>query len=231
MRDCSKLNDLAQAELDALIDGGITPTAEEIVRINWLAWQVETPEHRLLSARGQPVFVGGVTLWPLTASASEWFSDVAIKMPASLHERALAYAMAYGRGDGSELDQMGREAEKAVHGWSRGLRCTRGELTEALAQVISQSETDEMPPSREESRGMSAGEMSAFLCAAAGGTPDLWERQVSSAYVLEMFRAIMAQNRADDRPMPGDPRIEATKALAWYVHQVKESRKVTAANG
>jgi hypothetical protein len=230
MRDCSQLNDLGRAEIDALQADGIALTPAEIVKISWLAWQVETPEHRMLSARGRPVFVGGITLWPLTARGADWFREVALKLPDSLHEQALAYAMAYGRDDGTALDLTGREAEKAVKGWFRGLRATRRELTEALSQIIAQSEGDEMPPTADAPGEMSAGNMSAFLCAAAGGTPEMWERQVSSAYVLEMFRAVIKQNQADDRPATGDPRIEATKALAWYVHQIRESRKV-ATNG
>ena len=231
MRECSTLTDLALAEIDALQAEGITLTPAEVVRINWLATQVETPEHRMLYARGCPVFVGGVVLWPMTARAAEWFKRVALVMPDSMHERALAYAMAYGRDDGTALDLTGREAEKAVKGWSRGLRATRRELTEALAQIIAQTETDEMPPV-ENAAGevMTAGDMSAFLCAAAGGTADMWERQVSAAYVLAVLRSIVAQNRADDRPVAGDARIEATKALGWYCHQIRESRKA-AANG
>lgn len=226
MRDCSTLCDLAQAEMDALHAYGIALTPAEVVKINWLAWQVATPEHRMLSARGMPVHVGGVWLWPLTVRAAEWFREFGLKMPSSVHERALAYAMAHGRSDGTELDQQGRDAEKAVTGWAKGLRCTFRELTEALAQIISQSESDELPPEKEsDGENMSVADMSSFLCAAAGGTPELWERQVSSDYIMAMFRAILRQNAADDRPVAGDLRIMSTKALGWACIQIRESRR------
>ena len=231
MRECSTLTDLAQAEIDALQADGIALTPAEIVKINWLATQVETPEHRMLYARGCPVFVGGVILWPMTARAAEWFKRTGLAMPASLHERALAYALAYGRSDGTELDRIGRVAESAVKAWAVRLTCTDRELTQAASQIIAQTETDEMPPVENASQdGMTAGDMSAFLCAAAGGTADMWERQVSSAYVLAVLRSIIAQNRADDRPVAGDARIDANKALGWYCHLIRESRK-GAANG
>jgi len=225
VRDCATINDAAQAEIDGLAEEGIALTPGEIVKLSWLGWQVETPEHRLLSARGRPVFVGGVTLWPLTAVASDWFRDVGVRLPGRMQEGALAYAMAHGRDDGPALDVTGRAAHEAVRSFARRLRCTPAELTEALAQVLAQSETDEMPPAGEPAGEMSAGDMSAFLCAAVGGAPEVWERQVSMPYVLQLMRTITQQNRADDRPVAGDPRVEAVKALAWYVHQIKQSRK------
>lgn len=234
MRDYSEINDAAQAEIDALLADGIVPTPAECVRISWLGWQVETPEHRLLSARGRPVFVGGVTLWPLTACASDWFRAVGVNLPGRLQEGALAYAMAYGRDSGTALDVTGRAAEKAVESFVARLRCPAAELTEALSQILAQGETDEQPPpvdGADTPGEMSAGDMSAFLTAAAGGPPEMWERQVSMAYILEMMRTVAQQNRADDRPLAGDPRVTAVKALAWYCHKLREARKAGAANG
>jgi hypothetical protein len=235
MRECSTLTDLAQAEIDALQADGIALTPAEIVKVNWLATQVETPEHRMLYARGCPAFVGGVVLWPLTTRAANWYRRVALRsMPASLYRPALAYAMAFGRSEGLELDQPSHTAQGAITAWHDRLTCTRAELDQAMAQILSQSEIDEQPPplpgADKLDGDMTPGDMSAFLCASAGGSPDMWERQVSCSYVLAMFQTIIQQNKADNRPSQGDPRITATRALGWYCHKIRKARKV-AVNG
>ena len=226
----AKLNDQAAAAIAELIRDGIAPTPAEIVLLNALGHAVETGATRRLLARGTPVRIGAAWLWPLTMYASDWFARVGLAMPESLQARALAYAMAHGYGN--ELDADGREAERAVKTWARSLRCTTGELTEAVSQIIEQ---DEEAPSEPDTKskegkediqqGMSTGELSAFLTAACGGPPDVWEKGLAIGYALSLVRAIVQQNGADGRPSANDPRMKAERAFALAVIEIKESRR------
>ena len=223
MRDYAELCDLAESEIDDLARAGITPTAQEIVRINYLCWQVLTPDTRMMLSRGKPVMVGGVTLWPLTVAASVWFRDVALTLPDHLQPYALAYAMAYGRSSGTELDLAGDAARKAVKAFRRGLRCTQEELNEAVSQLIAQGESIEPPPRNKDETQPDATEESLplFLAATCGGAPEMWERQCSMSYVLTMVKTVVAQNAADGKPTAGDDRIAATRALGLYTEEIR----------
>ena len=228
MRDLATICDLAQAEIDDLRAAGIEPTAAEIVRINWLAWQVQDPATRLALARGVPVPLGRAYLWPLTLAAGEWVVAIADKLPARLQDAATAYAMAHGRGDADALPYDRLDAEKAVRDWLRALHATPAELAEACQQVLAQGETDEQQPRRDIDdpvSDMSAGDMSAFLTAACGGPPDIWERQCSIQYATAVMRAVIDQAASDGKPVRGHQTIAATKALGWYVKMIIESRK------
>ena len=59
------LADLARAEIDALAADGIACTPDDVVLLNAIALEIETPAHLQSLSRGTPVFVGGVALWPL----------------------------------------------------------------------------------------------------------------------------------------------------------------------
>ena len=223
----AKLNDQAAAAIAELIRDGIAPTPAEIVLLNALGHAVETGATRRLLARGTPVRIGAAWLWPLTMYASDWFARVGLAMPESLQARALAYAMAHGYGN--ELDADGREAERAVKTWARSLRCTTGELTEAVSQIIEQDEEAPSEPDTKDNedarQGMSVGELSAFLTAACGGPPDVWEKGLALGYALSLVRAIVQQNGADGRPSANDPRMKAERAFALAAIEIKESRR------
>ena len=226
MRDLTRLNDMAQGKLDALAAEGIEPTPAEVVELNWLGWEVETPASRMLLSRGTPASVGGVTLWPFTIAGGDWFTRVGDTMPESLRIAALGYAMAHGRGESGELALGGLQAERAIKAWYRSLHCTRAEYYEAVNQVLAQGEGDEMPPpqpGREPQEAMSVGELSAFLTATNGGTPETWERMCSQTYCLGLLHIVVAQNAADGKPVAGDPRIEATKALGWCAEKIRRA--------
>jgi len=223
MMDASELSGLAEGEIAMLQADGITLTPADIVMINALSWNVETPESRRLLSRGIPVFVDGVTLWPLTLTADEWYSRVGSQFRSNkLCTYALAYAMAHGRDDGYALSHDGRDAERAINLWRRKLKCTIRELDTAMAQIIAQDKEYELPPDKSDQHGMTLGEFSASLAAAVGGDVEFWERRCSSAYAFSVMFAIAQQNRADDRPMDGDPRIDAERALGWAIVKIRE---------
>lgn len=224
MQNLRQLSDLAEAEIEKLSADGFTLTPRDIVQINALAWACETPESRLLLSRGVPVFVGGVALWPLTLYAAGWIERVGCKLQGGERQTlALAYAMAYGRSEGTELDVTERDADKAIAIWRRTLRCTPDELKEAITQVLNQDALIDAPASPG-SHPMTAGELSAFLTAATGGRPELWERQVAVGYAFGLLTAILQQNKADDRPTAWDPRIRAERALGWCIERIRKRK-------
>ena len=217
-QDLAKLSSYAEAEIETLQAEGVTLTPADIIAINALAWQVETQESRRLLARGIPVSVGGVTLWPLTIYAAEWYDRVGCRMGAQA-TYALAFAMAHGRDDGA-LDIEGRAAAKAVKRWTRQLTCTDTELQVAMAQILDQDREPDLPQ-REDGQTMTLGELVASVVAAVGGTADYWERRVSYGHVLAVVAAIGQQNRADGRPDANDPRLRADRALGYAVERIR----------
>ena len=231
MQDSRKLSDLAKAEIEQLEAEGIRLTAADIVAINAAAWDVESPESRLLLSRGVPVAVGGVTLWPMTMHGADWFTRVGCRLPGSLLQTtALAYAMAYGREDGDALDIGPVKAALILPAWRARLRCRQAELVEAVAQMINQDAQIEEPPDKL-GKSITPGELSAYLVASCGNSPAVWERQVSSGNVHAMLAAIIAPNKADDKPCASDPKIRAERALGWLCELIRRKHRKDAANG
>jgi len=224
MQDLAKLSELAEAEIESLRADGIDLTPAEIVEINALGWAVESPETRRLLARGAPVAIGGVYLWPMSLYAQDWFDRVGCQLDGNKQQTyALAYAMAHGRDAGEPLAMEGREAEKTVKQWGKSLKCTFGELNVAISQVLAQDEDAEQPPS--ETGGMTMGDFSAFLAAACGGDPDFWERRCASGYTHAVLDTLVRQNSADGKKTMADPRLKAERAIGWAVEKIKKSRK------
>ena len=231
MQDSRKLSDLAQAEIEQLEAEGVKLTASDIVAINAGAWAVETPEARLLLSRGVPVFVGGITLWPMTIYGAEWYSRVGCRLPGSLLQTyALAYALQHGRDEGNALDIGPCKAAAILMAWRARLRCRHQELVEAIAQCVEQ-DTQPEDPADAKQPGMTYGEFSALITAQAGGSPLIWERQVSIGYVRAMLTAIMEQNKADDKPNANDPKIRAIRALGWVSELIRQRHKKAVSDG
>jgi hypothetical protein len=230
VQDLAKLSDLADAEIADLVAAGVTVSPRDIVAINALAWEIESPESRAALSRGTPVFIGTLALWPLTMYAADWYKRVGCKLLGTQAQTlALAYAMAYGRTEGA-LDIGRAQAELAVSRFGARLGFRAAELVEAIDQVLQQDAQPDEPPIKG-GQSMSAGELSAFLVSAAGGPADMWERQASIGYIGAMINAIVAQNKADNKPSITDPRIRATRALAWYCECLKRPELREQQNG
>jgi len=206
MQDLAKLNDMAQYAIDDLRADGIEPTPAEIVELSALGWGVESPETRRLLARGVPVEIAGVWLWPMSLYAQEWFDRVGCKLAGNAAVFALAYAMAHGRDDGEPLKIEGRTAEKIVTKWGKSLKCTFGELNVAVAQVLQQDETAEIPQKE-------------------GGGLD-WEA-VTQILISHQFvpNALLATATSKGRACSGDPRLRANMAFGMAVEKIKERHK------
>lgn len=224
MQDLAKLSELAEAEIDNLRADGIDLTPAEIVELNALGWAVESPETRRLLARGAPVSVGGVYLWPMSLYAQDWFNRVGCELDGKASPvYALAYAMAHSRDPGEPLALDGREAERVVQAWGKTLKCTFDELNVAISQIIQQDEEPDQPPS--ETGGMTVGDFSAFLASTCGGDPDFWERRCAAGYTYAVLDAMIRQNSAEKRPTLADPRIKAERALGWAVEKIRKNWK------
>jgi hypothetical protein len=224
MQDLAKLNDMAQYAIDDLRADGIEPTPAEIVELSALGWGVESPETRRLLARGVPVEIAGVWLWPMSLYAQEWFDRVGCKLAGNAAVFALAYAMAHGRDDGEPLKIEGRTAEKIVTKWGKSLKCTFGELNVAVARVLRQDETAEIPQ-KEGGGGITIGDFSAFLASALGGDPDFWERRCAAGYAHAVLDTMVRQNMAEGRACSSDPRLRANMAFGMAVEKIKERHK------
>jgi hypothetical protein len=216
MQDRYTLNDLARAEIDDLRAAGVALTDDDIVLINALAADVLRPDVRRALSRGRPVLCGGAWLWPLTIAAADWYTETGVHMPDPT--AALAYAMA------SRNDANLHETDwPLVRRWYRALRCRAGELALAMSEVIAQDEETEIPH-RADERGLSPGELSAAMMATAGGTPELWERQVSIGYVRAVLNAHNAQVKANGAP----PEVaRATMALGMACQKIIDRDKAS----
>ena len=223
MQDLAKLSELAKAEIESLRADGVDLTPAEIIEINALGWAVESPETRRLLARGAPVAVGGVYLWPRSLYAEDWFDRVGCHLDG--HESyALGYAMAHQYDEGEPLAIDGRMAEKTVSRWGKSLKCTFDELTIAIGQVLQQDEDAEQPPD-EDPTSITVGDFSAGLAAKCGGDPDFWERRCATGYARAVLDTIVRQNSAEGKKSMADPRIKAERALGWACEKIRESRK------
>jgi hypothetical protein len=226
MTVCQKLSDLAKAELEELKDAGIQATPEEVVTINYLAAMVESPTARRELSRGRPVILtGGVALWPRTISGAlwwEWFDSESAGGD-RLKTLAMAYSMAHGRDIPTECYDI-KIATDTVRVWSRQLRVTPAELDCAISEMLEQEDdgVEQPPTDSDEDTSTTLQELAAVMVATAGGSPEMWERQVSIRYVCDMLTTITAQNQVENRPSDADPKIRAEKALGYAIMRVRD---------
>lgn len=222
----TQLSSMAEAEISELETAGIKLTPAEIVEINALCWLVERPQSNIDLARGTPVFVGDVVLWPLTMRASAWFDRIEPHLFSKGREKTLAYAyaMAHAYTDGDEFEKGALRSRFNILKWSRSLKCKYDALIIAMAEVISQDFEPEQPPNEKEEfePELNIGELSAFLAAATSTDAEFWEGRCSIRYTLSVLDAIVKQNKADNKPSAGDPRIRAIRAVGWAVEKIKQ---------
>lgn len=224
-----RLCDLASAEIESLAGEGITCTPEEVLRIQWLAQQAETPAARLALSRGTPAHVGGAVLWPLTMAAEAWMQE-ALQQTCNKRERffVIAFAMAHARTQ-TALDAIppagaGKHASK----WAKRLQCREDELACAVNIVMEQDDNGPVvdDPKKRDSQ-TSGGDIVAHLVATAGGSPDMWEQQVAIGYIRQQMAACVAQQSAEsgiDATVTN--RIISTRNLGLAVEEIRQSRRL-----
>jgi len=219
----TSLSDIAAVEIASLQGQGIVLTPAEIVELNAIGWEVETPETKRELSRGTPVEAGGSFLYPLTLAGWAWFERVGDRCRDQ--DAALAYAMAHGNKraiDNATADDVKR--------WKRGLTCREAELKFAVKQVIAQEKGLELPPSK--SKAASASELSAVAMAECGCTPEVWERHVRIGYIAEVLAAVgRSSGNTGGAPSATDPRVQGMAAMLFAVEKIKKSRLTEAGRG
>jgi hypothetical protein len=128
-QDRYKLNDLARAKLEDLRRCGFAPTDDDVVEINALSEDVLTPDTRRELARGRPVECGGVWFWPLTITASAWFTETGCNLPDPT--AGLAFAAAH-----PQADNLHEADWPSVRKWYRRLKCRPAALALALSRSL-----------------------------------------------------------------------------------------------
>ena len=119
------LADLAREEIRDLEDSGVELTPDEIVWLNELATEVESPAGRVdVSAAGEPVRMGSQIMWPFTVASAAWWARMAGTAFSTSDgaRNALAFALCNGRTPEVFADILTTDdARKAVNDWT--LRC------------------------------------------------------------------------------------------------------------
>jgi hypothetical protein len=219
-----KLSDVAADHVDALAAEGIVCTPAEVVLLNALAWEIETPRHRIEMSRGVPIFAGRVAIWPLTLAAEAWWS-AAIKLHTgeTAEMQILAYAMAHARTPDA-LDAVSpAAAAKVAAKWAKGLHVRPKELSIIVGEVLAQDEDlPRLKGPKDGSKGLSAGQIVAILTATVGGTPRMWETEVAIGYIREQMRAVAAQQAAENGgSLKDSDMVAATRQMGLYVEQIR----------
>ena len=214
---------------------GVTDmTPEEIVRLNALCCDVESPSEWLALSRGVPQFAGGATLWPMTVEAGEWYRNtgcrlIGLRMP----NYALAYAMAHCYADDDPFGGGPVRAYARVARWKSKLKCRYAYLMAAASECLRQNEMsdEELPPlddDDDDGKGgetYSAGKIIAHLSALTGIPPQEYERNMAGEYAILCFhRARMIQDRADGVPTKSQQRIDAERAKGLYMREILKKR-------
>ena len=222
------LSDLAAESIETLSAEGVKVTPHDVLHIAALADLVMTPTLRLSLARGKPVPVGGVTLWPLTLAANDWWYSVGVNFRSrKLKTWALAFAMAEGN---RLLPYDPKQAEREVEAWKANVRCR----TQALVQAISLvQEQDAIIDTGEKGPKATPGEISLMLTAMTGIKPRVWEYLCSMSYTFALIDAIVDHNSADGTSTKHDPSVKALRALGLAMDRIRERhfREAGKANG
>lgn len=209
------LCDLAEAKIEALRADGFTLSDRDVIAINALAWEVQSPSRRMSLSKGKPVRAGNMWLWPFTIHNKAWFFDCGRQF--ANPEYALAYALAH------RDDDLYTVTEKQVDEWAKRLTCTIGELRTAVAIIIEADKQDEIP--MKEADSVTIHELARSMMANHGGSIKMWEQEVSLQFVYDYIDTLSRQSEAENKPMAVE---RAEKALHYLTHRIRRRGK---ANG
>ena len=235
-----RLHELASAEVEDLRAEGIEPTIEEIILLNDLARQVDDPDGVSSVAAGLPARAGSVVLWPLTIAGDVFFDRWVDRIDSDdrFSVYFLAFVLAHGRTAGAfDLLTDYSSVRSAVLEWGERIDATFEELTVATDRVTRNDkrnsaavdaiklELAEIDAKRFGTAGESWTPLVAWLCATCGGPPEIWERAVSVAYVLDQLRVVIAQQNAEGAQDQNDPILRATREVGLAVLKIREARR------
>jgi hypothetical protein len=207
MKNYRTLSSQAEAEIEALRYKGVTLSDSDIIAINALAWEIETPSKRVSLARGKPCKCGNVWFWPLTIHSGTWWDECGCEMKNSEH--ALAYAMAHRDAD------LYTVTEEQIESWFKTIRATIQEVRHCLTIIIDQCKRDDLPV--KEDNSITLAQLAQLMVDNHGGTFEMWERQCSIDYVRNFIDTTCKQDEAEQKKT----RIEkATLILARYTQSL-----------
>lgn len=209
------INDTAAAMLDRLELAGVHPTPADIVRINALAHDLESPPARQQLAKGTPIRAAQYWLWPLTIAASYWYEHTGrhLKDPTA----ALAYAMAHGH-----IDTLDTARWPEVRAWYRTISCTRAQLRLAIAEVLDQDRRENLPCKTASSRMPSRAEIVAAMLSTHGGTVEQWERHVAQSFIFDTLSILQAQAQAGEKTAEEVLKHKANVLLMLEVEAIEQ---------
>lgn len=236
-----QISPLAEAEIAELEKSGIHPTPDEIVWLDRLARQVETPTGPSYTARGIPVRVAltQVWLWPFTLAGKFWWREQRLALEgladSDFDTYLLAYALAHGRICG-HFDKLiePRSIMHAVYDWVGTIAATDAELTHAINLILLQSHEIEGDPRDEEVSEKDMARLQDHLAQLqlhAGQSADYWAHEVCSDYAQHVIDVLAAQFASDDKPDINAPELRAQRALGAALADIKRSRKEAQDNG
>ena len=191
MTNYRKLSSQAEAEIEALRNDGVTLSDSDIISINALCWEIESPSKRVSLARGKPVKCGNVWLWPRTVHACEWYTETGCKMPCD--EMALAYCAAH------RDDDLSTVTEKQVRQWFKTIRATLAEIRIAVYEIVSLEFRDTVPTKKKDAFGIS--QLAQMMVSRFGGSFEMWERQCSIDYIFDFIDTTSKQSEAEETKM------------------------------
>jgi hypothetical protein len=200
----SSLNEVAAAEIKSLLADGITPTPEEIVRLNDACREAECPTGISPAAIGRPTrLTEGRWLWPFTIAAGEWYEWACDTLPEDYHLAALCYSREHAREEGVFLTLYSlAEAKKALNEYSRGLNATLDEILLAVKEDVDAPE----PQGDVDADGRE--NIVKLLIALCGGDPDYWLHRVSQRYAIAQMETAIQIAKA------GGPNVTVEQAQA-----------------
>ena len=220
MSNYRKLSSQAEAEIDALRSQGVTLSDSDIIAINALCWEIESPSRRVSLARGKPVKCGNVYLWPLTIHSGYWLNevgfDMTIKSSGDIHssEIAMAYAMAH------RDDDLFFADEKIIMDWLKTVRATTCEIRISMAMIINNSKRDQLPIKKDS--GLDITQLAQMMVDNHGGSFEMWERQCSIDYIFDFIDTTCKQDEAEQKHARNQ---KMTMILGRFTNQLLKRHK------
>ncbi len=212
MENYRQLSDLAQAKIEALRSDGYVLSDSDVILINALAWEVQSPSKRMALAKGKPIKCGNTWLWPFTIHNKAWFFDCGREFSNPRH--ALAYALAH------RNDELYTITEEHVDKWAKTLTCTDDELEMACAIIIDGDRQDEIPI--KDSEAITIHEMARMMMVSHGGTAEMWEKEVSIKFIYDFIDTLSKQHEEAGKSMQKD---RAQMALAYLTHRIRRRKR------
>ena len=216
-----KLTDLASSEIERLEADGIHVTPQQVLYIQQLSLDVVSPVDGISLARGVPMRVGNVVLWPPTVASYVFFSKVDERQDISPRMKlySLAYAMCYAH----DADKVCQDVDlKAIRKWSRHLCCRVEELAAAVTEILGDgAKPVEKKIKDDKDLRYSVAAMAQEAAILCGGSIEQWEYQCTIPYVAEMIkRAIRIKRALEGNELKESD--EALRKLTIYTFQIRQ---------